>query len=134
LTGPIEFREATRKAGRRRRIPLGIKYRRTKGLSNRSFFVLRTFDSPYRIRIMETLVYLAMKPHAKEPIMLSKLSMRIIGRRVKVIAWEPHEQAHRIGTITHIDSYGNSEGDIWVQVEGLDREYVFGRSQLELLP
>jgi hypothetical protein len=66
--------------------------------------------------------------------MLSKLSMRIIGRRVRVIAPEPHEQARHLGTITHIDSYGSSDGDVWVQVDGHDREFVFGRGQLELLP
>jgi len=66
--------------------------------------------------------------------MLSKISMRAIGRRVKVTALKSQEQAPLVGTITHIDSYGTSERDIWVQVEGHDREYVFDGGQLELLP
>ena len=66
--------------------------------------------------------------------MVSKITMRTIGRRVRVTAGKSQEQAHLVGTITHIDSYGTGERDVWVQVDGHDREYVFGGSQLELLP
>jgi hypothetical protein len=74
--------------------------------------------------------------------MLSKLSRDIVGRRVKIIVWEQAEfiasflERTRLperleGTIAHFDVRGS---DVWVQVDGLKREYAFGINQLELLP
>jgi hypothetical protein len=76
--------------------------------------------------------------------MLSMMCSTLVGRRVRIVAWE---QAHFIasflertrlperleGTIAHVESRGGGE-DVWVQVDGLKREYSFGREQLELLP
>jgi hypothetical protein len=72
----------------------------------------------------------------------------LIGRRVRVIAWElmklvayhlrrTREHGDSLeGTVTRVEACGESanEGDVWVQIDGLAREYVFGPYQLEVLP
>src|SRR5512135_2152917 len=72
----------------------------------------------------------------------------LIGRRVRVITWEhlnriayylrrTREHGDSLeGTVTHVEAGGESadEGDVWVQIDGLAREDVFGPSQLEVLP
>jgi hypothetical protein len=72
----------------------------------------------------------------------------LIGRRVRVIAWElmklvayhlrrTREHGDCLeGTVTHVEACGDGadEGDVWVQIDGLDRAYVFGPYQLEVLP
>ncbi len=72
----------------------------------------------------------------------------LIGRRVRVITWEhvnriayylrrTREHGDSLeGTVTRVEACGDSadEGDVWVQIDGLAREYVFGPSQLEVLP
>src|SRR5512135_3254273 len=72
----------------------------------------------------------------------------LIGHRVRVIAWElrklvayhlrrTREHGDSLeGTVTRVEACGESadEGDVWVQIDGLAREYVFGPSQLEVLP
>src|SRR5512147_901090 len=72
----------------------------------------------------------------------------LIGRRVRVITWEhlnriayylrrTREHGESLeGTVTHVEAGGDSadEGDVWVQINGLAKEYVFGPSQLEVLP
>ena len=71
-----------------------------------------------------------------------------IGRRVRVTAWElmnrvafylrrTREHGDSLeGTVTHVEACGGSddEVDVWVQIDGLAREYIFGPSQLEVLP
>src|SRR5512135_3214185 len=72
----------------------------------------------------------------------------LIGRRVRVTAWEHMNRiAYYLrrtrqygdsleGTVTHVEGFadGADEGDVWVQIDGLAREYVFGLYQLEVLP
>ena len=72
----------------------------------------------------------------------------LIGRRVRVIAWEHlNRVAYYLrrtrqygdsleGTVTHVEGFadGDDEGDVWVKIDGLAREYVFGLYQLEVLP
>ena len=72
----------------------------------------------------------------------------LIGRRVRVIAGElmklvayhlrrTREHGESLeGTVTHVEACGESadEGDVWVQIDGLTKEYVFGPYQLEVLP
>jgi hypothetical protein len=62
----------------------------------------------------------------------------LIGRRVRVIAWElmklvayhlrrTREHGDSLeGTVTHVEACGESadEGDVWVQIDGLAREYL----------
>jgi hypothetical protein len=38
--------------------------------------------------------------------------------------------------VTHVEGFadGDDEGDVWVKIDGLAREYVFGLYQLEVLP
>ena len=71
-----------------------------------------------------------------------------IGRRVRVTAQEimnlvayylrrtrGHEDSLE-GTVTHVGARSDSgdEREVWVQLDGLEGEYVFGPSQLEVLP
>ena len=71
-----------------------------------------------------------------------------IGRRVRVTAWEimnlvvyylrltrGHGESLE-GTVTHVGARSESddESEVWVQLDGLEGEYVFGPSQLEVLP
>jgi hypothetical protein len=72
----------------------------------------------------------------------------LTGRRVRVIAWEHlNRVAYSLrrtrqygdsleGTVTHVEGFadGDDEGDVWVKIDGLAREYVFGLYQLEVLP
>jgi hypothetical protein len=72
----------------------------------------------------------------------------LIGRRVRVIAWEhlkhvayylrrTREHGDSLeGTVTHVEACGEGadEGDVWVQIDGLARESVFGLYQLKVLP
>ena len=72
----------------------------------------------------------------------------LIGRRVRVTAWEimnrvafylrrTREHGDSLeGTVTHVEACGDSDDkvDVWVQIDGLAREYIFGPSQLEVLP
>ena len=72
----------------------------------------------------------------------------LVGHRVRVTAWE-HLDFVRYslrqtlqrgdsleGTVTHVEACGDSadEGDVWVQIDGLAREYVFGPYQLKVVP
>ena len=72
----------------------------------------------------------------------------LIGRRVRVTAWEimclvayylrrtrKHGESLE-GTVTHVGACSDSDdvGEVWVQLDGLEGEYVFGPSQLEVLP
>lgn len=70
--------------------------------------------------------------------MLSKLTCKILGRRVKVLPWDDEPGMRSVGTthgtIVHIDSYGGSDGDVWVRIDGGEHEQPFGMGQLELLP
>jgi len=68
----------------------------------------------------------------------------LVGRRVKIARWE-HDQfvaaytgrlpICRIpqGRVTHVEMIGPDDSDIWVQLDGLEREFAFALSQLELL-
>jgi hypothetical protein len=69
--------------------------------------------------------------------------MMPVGRRVRIVAWEQAQfiasflERTRLperleGTIAHVETRGGE--DVWVQVDGLKREYSFGPEQLELLP
>ncbi len=71
-----------------------------------------------------------------------------VGRRVRVTAWEimtlvayylRRTRGHGDsleGTVTHVGarSVSDDESEVWVQLDGLEGEYVFGPSQLEVLP
>ena len=70
------------------------------------------------------------------------LLKELVGRRVKVVAWEhlglmtnslrPTQHTDRPeGTGTHVEAFGESddEGDVWVQSDGLTTECVFGLYQ-----
>ena len=71
-----------------------------------------------------------------------------IGRRVRVTAQEimnlvayylrrTREHGDSLeGAVTRVDACQHSDGesDVWVQLDGLEGEYVFGPSQLEVLP
>jgi hypothetical protein len=70
------------------------------------------------------------------------------GRRVRVTAWEimtlvayylrrtRGHGARLEGTVTHVGARSDSddEREVWVQLDGLEGEYVFGPSQLEVSP
>jgi hypothetical protein len=72
------------------------------------------------------------------------LTQEIVGRRVKIVAWE-HAQfiaaylgqlpigAIPQGTVMHLEMVGENDGDVWVKVDGLNREFAFGVNQLEFL-
>jgi hypothetical protein len=75
------------------------------------------------------------------------ITKELVGRRVRVVAWEhlgfmtdylrrTRHADRPEGIVTHVETFGDSddEGDVWVQIDGLPREYVFGRYQLEVLP
>ena len=71
-----------------------------------------------------------------------------IGRRVRVTAWEimclvayylrrTRKRGECLeGTVTHVGARSDSDdvGEVWVQLDGLEGEYVSGPSQLEVLP
>jgi len=67
----------------------------------------------------------------------------LVGRRVRIVTWEQGDsivsflERTRLsltpqGTIRHICPSDN--GDVWVLVDGLKRDYPFGMDQLEVLP
>jgi hypothetical protein len=76
------------------------------------------------------------------------MSKDLIGCRVRVIAWEimrivayylrrTREHGDSLeGTVTRVEAcqYSDGESEVWVQLDGLEGEYVFGPSQLEVLP
>src|SRR4051812_27771631 len=66
-----------------------------------------------------------------------------LGRRVRITSWEhldfftdylrrTRQLANIEGVVTQVEPFGNE--DVWVQIEGLEREYAFGPDQFELLP
>ena len=68
----------------------------------------------------------------------------LVGRRVKIVAQEcldfmtyylrrTQHPSSPEGTVTHVEGFGDG-GDVWVRIEGLTREYVFGLYQLDVLP
>jgi hypothetical protein len=76
------------------------------------------------------------------------MSKDLIGCRVRVIAREimrivayylrrTREHGDSLeGTVTRVEACQHSDGEseVWVQLDGLEGEYVFGPSQLEVLP
>jgi hypothetical protein len=75
------------------------------------------------------------------------LLKELVGRRVKVVAWEhlglmandlrrTQHTDRPEGTVTHVEAFGESDddGDVWVQIDGLTKECVFGLYQLKVLP
>lgn len=72
------------------------------------------------------------------------MSADLIGRRVKIAQWDyvqflavygrqlPICRIPR-GRVTHIEMIGEDDGDVWVQIDGLDKEFAFGPNQLEVL-
>jgi hypothetical protein len=76
--------------------------------------------------------------------MLSHLTQEIVGRRVRIVGWE-HAQFIAAylgqvplggvpqGTVMHLEMIGANDGDVWVKVDGLNREFAFGGDQLEFL-
>jgi hypothetical protein len=72
------------------------------------------------------------------------MEIELIGRRVKVTRWEYARflaaYAGRLpicrvprGRVTHVELIGDGESDIWVQLDGLDRELAFDPSQLQIV-
>jgi hypothetical protein len=68
-----------------------------------------------------------------------------IGRRVKIahldhlqflLAFAGRLPIGRVpqGQVTHVESVDDGDSDVWVHIDGLDVEYAFAPSQLELLP
>jgi hypothetical protein len=76
--------------------------------------------------------------------MLSNTTRESVGRRVRIVGWE-HGQfiaaylgrvplgGNPQGTVVHVEMIGEDDGDVWVKVDGLDREFAFGIDQLEYL-
>jgi hypothetical protein len=75
------------------------------------------------------------------------LLKELVGRRVKVVAWEhlglrtnylrrTQHTDRPEGPVTHVEAFVESEddGDVGVQIDGLTRECVFGLYQLKVLP
>jgi hypothetical protein len=75
------------------------------------------------------------------------LLKELVGRRVKVVAWEhlglmtnylrrTQHTGRPEGTVTHVEAFVDSDdyGDVWVQIDGLTKECVFGPYQLKVLP
>jgi hypothetical protein len=72
------------------------------------------------------------------------MELDLIGRRVKIARWE-HAQflaayAGRLpicrvprGRVTHVEMTCDGESDVWVRLDGLEREFAFDPSQLEHL-
>jgi hypothetical protein len=75
------------------------------------------------------------------------ITKELVGRRVRVIAGEPlgfrtddlrrtQRRDRPEGTVTHVEAFGDGDddGDVWLRIDGLPWEYVFGRYQLEVVP
>src|SRR3954470_11661436 len=77
-----------------------------------------------------------------ESSMMTEEASTLVGRRVRIVTWAQGDfvasflertrlAARPVGTIRHVSP---ADRDVWVQVDGLKREYAFGMGQLELLP
>ncbi len=61
----------------------------------------------------------------------------LVGRTVKVLAWDDLRDILPIdpsGIITHVADFGEADVEVTVRVEGMDRSYVFGLDEVEVLP
>lgn len=72
----------------------------------------------------------------------------LLGRRVRIAAWEPlnfvayalrrawQHRENLEGIVAHVEGFrgGDNQADVYVRIDGLAREYVFGPYQLEVLP
>jgi hypothetical protein len=68
-----------------------------------------------------------------------------IGRRVRIVSWSERDfiasflertraSGTPVGVVVYVERFPRGEVDIWVRVEGFEREYCFGPEDLELLP
>jgi hypothetical protein len=75
------------------------------------------------------------------------ITKELVGRRVRVVAGEhlgfmtddlrrTRHTDRPEGTVTHVEAFSDCDDDcdVWLRIDGLPWEYVFGRYQLEVLP